>query len=101
MVDEKINNSQTVLENVIESPYKYGFTTDIETENFPKGLNIDIVKKISNKKNESTFLKKFRINAFQQWEKMKSPSWAHLNNPEIDYRKIQYYSIPKTKKKTR
>lgn len=99
MVDEKINNSQTVLENVIESPYKYGFTTDIETENFPKGLNIDIVKKISNKKNESTFLKKFRINAFKQWEKMESPSWAYLNNPEIDYQKIQYYSIPKTKKK--
>ena len=99
MVDEKINNDEAILEDFFESPYKYGFKTDIETENFPKGLNIDIVKKISEKKNESAFLKKFRLNAYKQWEKMANPTWPYLKIPEIDYQAIQYYSVPKTKKK--
>ena len=100
MVDEKINNSDdAVLEDFFESPYKYGFKTDIETESFPKGLNINIVKKISEKKKESAFLQKFRLNAFRQWEKMTSPLWSYLEIPEIDYQSIQYYSVPKTKKK--
>lgn len=99
MVNEKAHNSDTTLEDFLESSYKYGFKTDIETENFPKGLNINIVKKISEKKTESDFLKSFRISAFKQWEKMISPSWSYLDLPEIDYQAIQYYSVPKTKKK--
>ena len=59
--------------------YKYGFTTNLETEEFEKGLNLDIVRKISQKKDEPKFLLKFREKAFKSWEKMTSPSWAYLS----------------------
>jgi len=100
MAENKVNNSEdAVLEAIVTTPYKYGFTTDVETEEFEKGLNQDIVKRISLKKNEPEFLQKFREKAFKSWEKMKSPDWAYLAIPEIDYNNIQYYSVPKTKKK--
>jgi Fe-S cluster assembly protein SufB len=88
-----------VLEEIVASPYKYGFTTNIETEDFPKGIDIKTVTDISDKKNEPLFLRKFRERAYMFWEKMKTPDWAYLNIPSIDYQDIQYYSIPKTKKK--
>jgi len=99
MVEKKSYESETVLEEIVTSPYKYGFTTNIETEDFPKGINNQIVKEISNKKNEPLFLRKFRARAYSFWEKMETPDWAYLNIPPIEYQKIQYYSIPKTKKK--
>jgi len=99
MVEKKTYDSNIVLEEIVTSPYKYGFTTQIETEDFPKGIDLQIVKDISNKKNEPKFLKKFRERAYLFWEKMKTPYWAYLNIPEIEYQDIQYYSIPKTKKK--
>ena len=79
--------------------YKYGFTTDIGVEEFEKGLNAQVIKKISKKKNEPDFLLKFREKAFLNWQKMSSPNWAYLQIPPIDYEKIQYYSVPRTKKK--
>ena len=94
---EKEND--TSLDTLISTSYKYGFKTDIETEEFPKGLNLDILKQISTKKNEPDFLYNFRIRAFKKWESMSSPQWAYLKIPEIDYDSIQYYSIPKTQKK--
>jgi len=93
------NSEEAVLDEIISTPYKYGFKTDIETELFPKGINLDIVNQISNKKNEPIFLKNFREKAFFTWQKMKNPEWAYLSIPEINYQDIQYYSIPKTKKK--
>ena len=90
---------ETILDDIVTKPYKYGFKTDIETENFPKGINMEIVEEISEKKNEPLFLKKFRRNAFSTWQKMKDPKWAYLNIPPFDYQDIQYYSVPKTKKK--
>jgi len=87
------------LDTLISTSYKYGFKTDIETEKFPKGLNLDIIKKISTKKNEPDFLYNFRVRAFKKWENMPTPLWAYLKIPEIDYQSIQYYSIPKTQKK--
>ena len=95
----KNSNSNVVLDDIVTSPYKYGFKTDIETENFPKGLNKAIVNLISQKKKEPEFLKKFRNKAFQRWQNMTSPTWAYLHIPPINYQDIQYYSIPKTKKK--
>ena len=77
-----------------EKEYKYGFTTDIEVEDFEKGLNSKIVRKISEKKNEPEFLLKFREKAFLNWQKMSSPTWAYLKMPSIDYESIQYYSVP-------
>jgi len=96
---EKQLSEEEVLGTIVSTPYKYGFTTDIETEDFEKGLNENIVKKISIKKDEPPFLKKFRNKAFISWKKMNEPQWAYLKIPKIDYDDIQYYSIPKTKKK--
>jgi Fe-S cluster assembly protein SufB len=99
MVKNQQNKSDDILDTIVTTPYKYGFKTDLETEDFEKGLNKEIVKKISLKKGEPKFLIKFREKAFTSWEKMKSPLWAYLDIPEIDYNAIQYYSVPKTKKK--
>jgi Fe-S cluster assembly protein SufB len=99
MTKDQSNDSGAILDEIVATPYKYGFTTNLETEEFEKGLNTEIVNKISLKKNEPEFLKKFRNKAFISWQKMKSPLWASLDIPEIDYNSIQYYSVPKTKKK--
>ena len=96
---KQLEDSEKVLQEFVITPYKYGFKTDIENETFPKGLNQEIVKKISGKKSEPEFLKKFRLKAFSQWQKMPNPDWAYLSEPQINYQDIQYYSVPKTKKK--
>jgi Fe-S cluster assembly protein SufB len=88
-----------ILDAIVTTPYKYGFTTNLETEEFEKGLSLDIVKKISQKKDEPEFLLQFREKAYKSWCEMTSPSWAYLGIPQIDYNAIQYYSVPKTKKK--
>jgi Fe-S cluster assembly protein SufB len=92
-------NEEAILDDIVASPYKYGFTTDIATEDFEKGLNSKIVKQISSKKNEPPFLLKFREKAFTNWQRMSNPKWPYLNVPAIDYENIQFYSVPKTKKK--
>jgi Fe-S cluster assembly protein SufB len=79
--------------------YKYGFSTDIETESFPKGLSEETVRAISAKKNEPSFLLEFRLKAFKKWQQMQEPSWAHLNIAPVDYQDITYYSAPKKKQK--
>jgi Fe-S cluster assembly protein SufB len=84
-------------EDLINQEYKYGFTTDIEVEEFPKGLNEDIVRLISKKKNEPQWLLDFRLKAFAQWQKMKEPTWAKLNYPKIDFNDLYYYAVPKKK----
>jgi len=99
MAEKQPNTNEMLLDDFVTTPYKYGFTTNIETESFPKGLNLNIVKTISKKKEEPEFLKQFRISAFEQWQRIKSPDWSYLSIPEVDYQGIQYYSIPKTKKK--
>jgi len=86
-----------ILEEVTGGEYKYGFYTDIEMEEFPKGLNEDIVRLISAKKNEPEFMLEFRLKAFRHWLTMKKPDWAHLNIPEIDFQDIIYFAVPKKK----
>ncbi len=76
--------------------YKYGFTTDIETEKAPKGLNEDIVRFISAKKEEPEWLLEWRLEAFARWKKMEEPSWAMVDYPKIDYQDHYYYAAPKT-----
>ena len=78
--------------------YKYGFSTDIETNAFDVGLNEDVIKKISQKKNEPDFVLDFRLKAFEEWKKMKEPVWGNIEYDNIDYQKISYYSEPKNKK---
>lgn len=81
------------------SQEKYGFTTDIEQDQAPKGLNEDIIKLISSKKNEPEWMLEFRMKAFERWLKMTEPDWAHVSYPPIDFQDIRYYSAPKKKEK--
>lgn len=88
------------IENHVNSEYKYGFVTEIETESAPKGLNEDIVRFISAKKNEPEWMLERRLKAFAQWQKMNEmPQWANLVIPEIDFQDVIYYSAPKQKEK--
>jgi Fe-S cluster assembly protein SufB len=87
------------LEKELENQeYKYGFTTDIESEVIPKGLNEDVVRLISSKKNEPQWLLDFRLKAFALWQKMDEKKWAHVSYPEIDFQDLSYYAAPKEKK---
>ena len=89
----------TNLTKLVNQPYKYGFSTNIEKDIIEKGLNENVVRLISQKKNEPEFLLDFRLKAFKKWQKMQCPSWAQLKFSEIDYQDIIYYSAPKVKKK--
>ncbi len=88
-----------IIKDVTTSEYKYGFVTDIETDIVPKGLNEDIIRTISAKKNEPEWLLEFRLNAFNYWKTLKMPHWAHLDIPPIDYQDIIYYAAPRQKPK--
>ena len=89
----------TTVKNLVNQPYKYGFVTDIESENIGKGLNEDVIRLISAKKNEPEFMLQFRLKAYQKWLKMTEPTWPHVNYPPINYQDIVYYSAPKQNKK--
>ena len=83
------------IKQLAEQEYKYGFTTDVETDIIPRGLNEDVVRMISQKKNEPEWLLQFRLKAFHTWQKMTAPHWAHLTIPDIDFQAISYYAAPK------
>ena len=74
--------------DTIEGEYKYGFTTDIETETIARGLNEDVVRLISQKKQEPEWMLERRLKAFRHWQQMPLPEWAHLDIPEIDFQDI-------------
>ena len=82
-----------------QQEYQYGFTTEIESETFPVGLNEDIVKSISKKKNEPEWMTKWRLDAYAAWKKMKEPEWANVNYKKPDFQAISYFSAPKTNNK--
>ena len=98
-----INQSNKILDKnltkLINQPYKYGFSTIIENEIIDNGLNENVIKLISKKKNEPKFLLDFRLQAYKKWKRMKSPEWGQLKFSEIEYQNIIYYSAPKSKKK--
>jgi Fe-S cluster assembly protein SufB len=79
------------------SEYKYGFTTKVELEDFKKGLNEDVIRALSAKKNEPAFLLEFRLKAYRKWLTMKEPTWPHVAYPPIDYQDIAYFVKPKAK----
>jgi len=79
--------------------YKYGFTTDVETESLPKGLSEETIRKISAIKEEPDFMLEFRLKAYRKWLEMEEPDWANIDHPPIDYQDITYYSAPKNKPK--
>ncbi len=86
-----------LVKRIAQEKYKYGFTTDVHTEVIERGLNEEVVRLISAKKNEPEWLLEFRLKAFRYWQTLEMPTWAHLTIPEIDYQAISYYAAP-TKK---
>ena len=86
-------------EDLQNKEYKYGFYTDIESETFPKGLNEEIVRAISKKKNEPEWMTEWRLEAFRIWQTMEEPSWANVSYNKPDFQDIAYYSAPKQKTK--
>ena len=87
------------LQNLVNQPYKHGFVTDIETEAVAKGLNEDVIRMISKKKEEPDWLLDFRLGAYRHWLTMEEPTWANVSYPKIDFQEIIYFAQPKAKKK--
>jgi Fe-S cluster assembly protein SufB len=85
--------------DLVSQPYRYGFVTDIETEKIAKGLDEDVVRLISAKKQEPAFLLNFRLKAYAQWLQMEEPDWAALGHGPIDYQEMIYYAAPKQQAK--
>jgi len=92
-------NLNTDITNLVNQSYKYGFSTNIEQDQIKKGLNENIVRLISKKKNEPRFLLNFRLRAFKKWQKMECPEWAQLKFPQINFQDMIYYSAPKSQEK--
>ncbi|MDP4121379.1 MAG: Fe-S cluster assembly protein SufB, partial [Bacillota bacterium] len=84
------------IKSVIDKAYQHGFVTDIATDTVPAGLNEDVIRLISKKKNEPEFMLAWRLRAYAHWLTMRTPQWAHVHYPAIDYQKIIYYSAPKS-----
>ena len=92
-----MSNDQQIIESSLNKDYKYGFVTDIESETLPPGLNNDVIRTISKKKNEPEWLLNWRLKSLKGWKKMKKPLWGKISYPEIDYQSISYFSAPKKK----
>jgi Fe-S cluster assembly protein SufB len=88
----------SVLENLVNQPYRHGFVTPIEADTAPKGLNEDVIRLISTKKNEPEWLLDFRLKSYRHWLTMQEPTWPNVKYPKIDFQDIIYYSAPRPKK---
>jgi Fe-S cluster assembly protein SufB len=94
-----MHTEENSIEVLANKEYKYGFETDIESDTIPKGLNEDVIRLISAKKNEPEWMLEWRLNAYKLWKEMKEPKWPNVTYPPIDYQNIIYYSAPKEKPK--
>ena len=90
-----MSTATETIEGLVKQEYKYGFVTDVEVDAAPPGLNEDIIRLISSKKQEPEFLLEWRLKAYRHWLTMKEPAWPHVHYPPIDYQKSVYYSAPK------
>lgn len=93
-----MENDKDLIESVTNEQYKYGFVTDVETDLIEKGLNEEVICRISEMKQEPEWLREFRLNAYRKFLKMEMPKWAHLDIPPINFQDIIYYAAPKKKK---
>ena len=84
------------IETLVNREYQYGFVTDIDADQIPRGLSEETVRLISSKKNEPTFMLEWRLKAFRRWQTMKEPHWSNVTYPPIDYQNVIYYSAPRT-----
>ena len=94
-----MEDQDKLLNDITTQEYQYGFVTDIDTDVIPKGLSEDVVRLISFKKKEPEFMLEFRLKAYREWLKMKTPDWAHLKIPPIDFQETIYYAAPRTSPK--
>jgi len=92
-----MSNEQKIIDSNLEKDYEYGFVTNIESETIPPGLNEDVIKTISRKKNEPEWLLDWRLKSYRHWLKKEDPNWANIQYPDIDYQAISYFSAPKKK----
>ena len=92
-----MTDENKMLEELANQEYKYGFVTDVEMETIPKGLNENIIRLISEKKNEPEFMLQWRLKAFRSWQKMKEPHWPKVEYDPVDYQNLRYYAAPKKK----
>ncbi|MBR2400548.1 MAG: Fe-S cluster assembly protein SufB [Tidjanibacter sp.] len=90
-----MSEQNKILNDITNKEYEYGFVTDIETETLPKGLNEDIIRRISELKDEPEWMLQSRLEAYRKWLTMKQPEWAHLNIPPIDFQEVIYFAAPK------
>lgn len=90
-----MEDNNKLIKDIAQQEYKYGFTTDIDTDTIPRGLSEDVVRLISLKKGEPEWMTEYRLKAYRHWLTMKMPTWAHLNIPKIDFQDIIYYAAPK------
>jgi Fe-S cluster assembly protein SufB len=93
-----MSSNQQDLENLVARPYDHGFVTDIDADTLPPGLDEDVIRRISYKKNEPQFLLDWRLKAYRHWLTMREPKWAKVHHDRIDYQQISYYSAPKQNK---
>jgi len=93
-----MSNEQSIINNNLKKDYEYGFVTEIESDTLAPGLNENVIRTISSKKNEPEWLLKWRLKSYKKWLKMKEPKWPKVHYPKIDYQAISYYSAPKKKK---
>src|SRR5438034_5223668 len=92
-----MSTATETIEGLVQREYKYGFYTDVEADAAPPGLNEEIIRLISAKKNEPEFMLEWRLKAYRYWLKMEEPTWPHVHYPPIDYQKAVYYSAPRKK----
>jgi Fe-S cluster assembly protein SufB len=91
-----MSSSVSTISDLIGREYKEGFVTEVETDTFPPGLDEDVIRALSTKKNEPEFMLDWRLSAFQRWQEMAEPSWAHVSYQPIDFQAISYYSAPRS-----
>jgi Fe-S cluster assembly protein SufB len=97
-MNEQIANTGSSVDQFVQQKYKHGFVTDIESEGLPPGLDEDVIRWISARKEEPEWLLDWRLEAFRLWQGMQQPDWAHLNIDPIDFQAISYFSAPKSDK---
>src|SRR5215475_12518032 len=93
-----MTTATSTIQELANREYKWGFVSDIEADSAPRGLNEDIIRFISAKKQEPEWLLEWRLKAYRHWLTMKVPQWAHVHYPAVDFQDIIYYSAPKPKK---
>src|SRR6266567_2140581 len=93
-----MSTSTETIEELATREYKYGFETEVDTDTFAPGLNEDVIRRLSAKKEEPGWLLDFRLKAYRAWQQMSEPTWHNLKIQPIDYQALSYYSAPKPKK---